>query len=253
MLPLARGATGTAVLHVDRARFAGVPGLYTAVVTARAGGTTTTTPVAFRVEPPSYDPTVSMTPLPDSSPEASIFGFGRVVNLDDPTPSTMYFILDPEGTIQVRVPAGRYSVTGTLLHDDFFAGTSRMALAGDPDVPVTADTSVVLDGAAATPARMTVEGVATEAAAVGVHYEQSARRGAGWSEFAYSWGESARTWSTYATAMDEPEIGEFQAYTDRIPDREELAAAAGLTVLTLHYYEEIGLLVPSGRTHARSV
>src|SRR5947207_10898136 len=30
----------------------------------------------------------------------------------------------------------------------------------------------------------------------------------------------------------------------------ELAAAAGLTVRTLHYYEEIGLLVASGRSDA---
>lgn len=30
----------------------------------------------------------------------------------------------------------------------------------------------------------------------------------------------------------------------------ELAAATGLTVRTLHYYEEIGLLVASGRTAA---
>ena len=30
----------------------------------------------------------------------------------------------------------------------------------------------------------------------------------------------------------------------------ELAAAAGLTIRTLHYYEEIGLLVPSGRSRA---
>jgi DNA-binding transcriptional MerR regulator/uncharacterized glyoxalase superfamily protein PhnB len=30
----------------------------------------------------------------------------------------------------------------------------------------------------------------------------------------------------------------------------ELAAATGLTVRTLHYYEEIGLLVPSGRSYA---
>ncbi|HEU0238838.1 MAG TPA: MerR family transcriptional regulator [Micromonosporaceae bacterium] len=30
----------------------------------------------------------------------------------------------------------------------------------------------------------------------------------------------------------------------------ELAAATGLTVRTLHYYEEIGLLTPSQRTHA---
>src|SRR6266545_2053196 len=30
----------------------------------------------------------------------------------------------------------------------------------------------------------------------------------------------------------------------------ELAAATGLTVRTLHYYEEIGLLIPSGRTNA---
>jgi subtilisin family serine protease len=212
-LSLARGATGTAVLRVDRGRFAGAPGLYTAVVTARSGGIATTTLLAFRVQPPSYDLTLSMTALPDTSPEASVFAFGKVINLDDPALYSVQFFLDPHDPLQVRVPAGRYSVTGSIWHDDWFEGTSRMVLAGDPDVMVDADTSVVLDGAAATPATMTIDGVATEAVAVGVYYEQRAQRGAGWSDFAYSWGENARTWSTYATPMDEPEVGEFQAYT----------------------------------------
>ena len=212
-LSLARGTTGTAVLHVDRSRFAGAPGLYTALVTARSGDTSTTTPVAFRVEPPSHDLTLSMTALPDTSPDASVFAFGRVVNLDDPALYAVRFFMDPYGTIQVRVPAGRYSVTGSIWHDDWFDGTSRMVLAGDPDVTIAGDVSVVLDGAAATPATMAVDAVATEAVAVGVYYEQSGRRGAGWSDFAYSWGENARTWSTYATPMDEPQVGEFQAYT----------------------------------------
>lgn len=44
-----------AVLGVDRERFASAPGRYTAVVTARFGRTTTTTPVKFHVEPPSHD------------------------------------------------------------------------------------------------------------------------------------------------------------------------------------------------------
>ncbi|HEX7744618.1 MAG TPA: S8 family serine peptidase [Micromonosporaceae bacterium] len=212
-LSVAPDATGAAVLHIDRARFAGAPGLYTAVITARAGTTTATTPVAFYVEPPSHDLTLSLTPLPDTAAEANVFAFGQVVNLDDPARYAVRFSFGPDSPTRVRVPAGRYSVTGSIFHDDYFAGTSRVALAGDPDVSVAADTAVVLDGGQATAVTATVDGVPTEAAAVGAYYEQRARRGASWSDFAYSWGESARTWSTYATPMVEPEVGEFQAYT----------------------------------------
>ncbi|MEH0981432.1 S8 family serine peptidase [Micromonospora sp. CPCC 205556] len=212
-LSLDPGGTAAVVLRVDRARFAGAPGLWAAVVTARTGTTIVRTPVAFHVEPRSHDLTLSLTPLPGTAPEVSVFASGQIVNLDDPAAYAVRFSLSRDGTLRVRVPAGRYSVTGAIFDDDFETGVSRMVLAGDADVPVTADTEVILDGAQARPVTMTVDGVPTEAVAVGVSYEQQARRGPGWSGFAYAWGESARRWSTYATPMAQPQVGEFRAYT----------------------------------------
>ena len=169
--------------------------------------------MTFYVEPPSHDLTLSLTPLPDTAAHADVFAFGQVVNLDDPAMYAVRFSFGRDSAIRVRVPAGRYSVTGSIWHHDVFVGTSRTVLAGEPDVTVDRDMDVVLDGARAKPVTVTVDGVATEATAVGAYYEQSGRRGAGWSDFAYSWGENARTWSTHATPMAEPEVGEFQAYT----------------------------------------
>jgi hypothetical protein len=212
-LSIAPGATGTVVLRVDRARFASAPGLYTAVVTARSGGATTGTLVAFYVEPLRHELTLSLTTLPDTSPDADVFAFGQIVNLDDPAVYAVRVLFRPDDRVRVRVPVGRYSVTGAIFHTDYVTGTERVALVGDPDVTVSGNTTVVLDAARAKPVTVAVDGVATEAAAVGIHYEQSARRGPGWYDFAYTWGENARGWSTYAQPMDEPGIGEFQAHT----------------------------------------
>lgn len=46
-------------------------------------------------------------------------------------------------------------MTGSIFHDDWFAGTSRMVLAGDPDVAVTTDAAPVLSSCAPAPVTRT--------------------------------------------------------------------------------------------------
>ncbi|MFD0740810.1 S8 family serine peptidase [Phytohabitans flavus] len=200
VLVLPPGATATATLRIDRSRLA--PGFYAATVSG--------TLVTFAVEPPSHELTLTMTTLPGAPDPSDISAFGNIVNLGDPAAYAVSFHLTPQDTIRVRVPAGRYSVVGSVWE---FAERQRVALAGDPDVTVDRDTAVVLDAASASPVGMAIEEEKTEASAVGILYEQRGRRGAGWDDFAYAWGEDARLGSVFAVPMEQPEVGEFQAYT----------------------------------------
>ncbi|MGN9906018.1 S8 family peptidase [Phytohabitans sp. LJ34] len=200
VLTIPAGATGSAHLSIDRSRLA--PGFYA----ARVGGTL----VTFSVEPPSHELTLTMTTLPDPPDASDISAFGTIVNLDDPAAYAVRFDLSPGGTIRIRVPAGRYSVVGSVWE---FGERERMALTGDPDVTVDRDTAVVLDAASARPVGMAIEGVQTEASALGILYEQRGRRGSGWDDFAYAWGEGARRQSVFAVPMEQPGVGEFRAYT----------------------------------------
>jgi subtilisin family serine protease len=228
VLALRPGATGTATLRVDRSGLA--PGFYAAMVSG--------TLVTFQVEPPSHELTLTMTALPGAPEESDISAFGNIVNLDDPAAYAVSFYLSPEGTIRVRVPAGRYSVVGSVWE---FGERERMALAGDPDVTIDGDTAVVLDAASASPVGMAIEGVKTEASAVGILYEQRGRRGPAWDDFAYAWGEDARLDSVFAVPMEQPEVGEFHAYT-----------AAGLHAPGPRLYDLIHAH-PSGVTDFRHV
>jgi subtilisin family serine protease len=208
-LAIDAGGTGTAVLRIDREGLA--TGYYTATVTARAGGRTVTTPVAFYVEPPTVELSLSMKPLPDAPAEADIFLFGQIVNLQDPALFATTFYLNRNGEgVKVRVPAGRYSITGSIYET---VELQRMALTGDSDIVLTSDTAFTMDATNARPANVGVEGVETTPVAVGVYFEQRARRGSGWYDFAFAWNDSARAGGVYAVALDEPAVGEFQAYT----------------------------------------
>ncbi|MEV4410342.1 S8 family serine peptidase [Catellatospora sp. NPDC049609] len=206
------GGKASAVLRVDRARLAARPGLYTAVVTARtaAGATVSRTPVTFYVEPPSFDLTLSATPLPGTQPGTDSLMLTSIVNIDDPSLYSDYISPSSEETVVLRLPAGRYSIVGSLW-DLTMTGT-RMGLVGDPDVAVTADTALVLDGAAARPVTAAVDGVDTVPTTVGITYEQTGRRGPGWSDFAFAWGEDAAKGSVFAAPMTGPGLGTFSVH-----------------------------------------
>ncbi|MFD2764297.1 S8 family peptidase [Micromonospora eburnea] len=207
--------TARVTLRIDRARFAAKPGLYTAVVTARAaGGFVAVTPVTFYVEPRSYDLTLSATRLPNAAAGVDQFGGVRVVNLDDPTIFAEFANVAPGEPETVRVPAGRYTVAGYQMETDWDTWASRMALVGAPEVLVDRDTALVADAGRAEQLRVSVDGVSTEASQAGITYQQYAPNGTLVSEdFAYAWGDEARDWGVYAVPMAEPTVGRFEAYT----------------------------------------
>ena len=210
-LRLAAGAGGGTKLTVDRAAFADRPGLYTAVVTARVGrGVVARTPVTFYVEPPSHDLTVATTAIPGTSDGSYAFVWVQVVNLDDPAVHNRRRSTEAGQPLTFRVPAGRYSVMGSFM--SWGNGDDRSAMAGDPDVAITADTSLTLDLSKAKRLTASVDGVATEASTIGITSIQMPRRGAGWTDFAFAWGEAAKTENVFVVPNTGTGIGTFRAY-----------------------------------------
>ncbi len=209
---VAPGGRGSTVLRIDRARLAARPGLHTAVVTARtAGGAVVSrTPVTFYAEPRSHDLTLTAVPLPDAPADADVLAFGVVVNLDDPSLFAEYVGVQPGEPVVLRVPAGRYSVLASLW--DLGPETTRMGLTGDPEIVIGADTALVFDGSAARPVTAAVDGVDTVPVTVGITYEQTARRGPGWSDFAFAWGADAARGSVFTVPMTGPGVGTFSVH-----------------------------------------
>ncbi|MFC6022025.1 S8 family serine peptidase [Plantactinospora solaniradicis] len=210
-VPLAAGADGGVTLRVDRTAVGARPGRYTAVVAARVGGQVATrTPVTFYVEPPSHDLTVETTAIPGTPEGTSGWVLIQVVNLDDRAGYARAESGDAGDTLSFRVPAGRYSVMASFMSwtDD----DQRAALAGDPDLVVAGDTSMRVDLSRARRLTASVDGVATEAASVGLTYVQSARRGPAWTDFAFAWGEAAKDWNVFVAPNSGAGIGTFRAY-----------------------------------------
>ncbi len=210
-LRLAPGASGGVTLNIDRAAFAARPGLFTAVVTARAGGSVAArTPVTFSVEPPSYDLSVATTAIPGTPDGVTASGNVQVVNLDDPAVYYHGESADAGQTVTFRVPAGRYSVMGTF--SSWTPSDARSAMAGDPDVDIKADTALTLDLAKAKRLTASVDGVATEAGSLGLTYIQMPRRGVGWTDFAFAWGDAAKAENVFVAPNSGTAVGTFQAY-----------------------------------------
>ena len=108
---------------------------------------------------------------------------------------------DPGDTLTFRVPAGRYSVMASFMS---WCGRRRT---GGPGAAtrtsaIAGDTSMRVDLSQAKRLTASVDGVATEAGSVGLTYIQTARRGAGWTDFAFAWGDAAKagtcSWSRTA-------------------------------------------------------
>ncbi|MET3421580.1 subtilisin family serine protease [Actinoplanes tereljensis] len=206
-LRLAPGATGSLTLNIDKARLA--PGLWTALVSTE----TTRTPVTFYVEPPSYDLTIATSPIPGTPEGALGWVSVQVVNIDDPAVFATGVYGDPGDTLTVRVPAGRYSVMAAFdaFTDDF--SDERAAMAGDPDVVIGADTTVKFDLSKANRLGASVDGVATGTSSLGLTYLQTGRRGPTWSDFAFLWGEPAKTGNVYVLPSDGAGVGDFRVYS----------------------------------------
>jgi subtilisin family serine protease len=211
---IAPGGSASVRLSVDQGRLAAAPGYYTGMVTARGGGDgdVVRTPVAFFIEPPSFDLTLKQTVLPGSAP-GSAFSFDTVVNLDEPALFAETLVGDlvdePDG-FTVRVPAGHYSVTGDVL-DTTVDGLDRDALAGTPEVLVNKDITVTLDAARARPVVASVPGVDTELQHAEVNLVQNGRHGEPWWSFAAAFGPQTSGPQVFSTSMPDVDIGFLHA------------------------------------------
>jgi subtilisin family serine protease len=122
-----------------------VDGAYSGAVVATAGETTTRTPIAAVREVESYDLTLNDVdengaPTPDYST--------LIIGLDN---STFAFPYDPDGSLQVRLPKGKYVI-------DHLVTTQRGAHFNDiaqPGLLLDGDQSVDVDPALAKPVKVT--------------------------------------------------------------------------------------------------
>ena len=189
------------------------PGLYTAIVTARVGrDVVARTPVTFYVEPPSHDLTVATTAIPGHPGRRDAGTPGLRWSTSTTRRSTT--TASPATPVQhadvpgARRPVQRHGARSCPAP----TATTRSAMAGDPDVAIAADTSLTLDLSQAKRLTASVDGVATEANSVGLTYIQMPRRGAGWTDFAFAWGEAAKDRNVFVAPNSGTGIGTFQAY-----------------------------------------
>ena len=162
----------TVGLVVHPRLLAGGPGLYEGQVIARDGKIVLRTPVSFYLRPPTHTLIVRATPLPGTAP-SSYYAFGAVVDVSNPDlfysyPTTFAWPAGHVKQAKLRVPAGHYWVMGVL--ED---GVSRQAVVGYPEVNITRNRSLLLDGPAALWATANVAGRPTIIDNAGVHVERA--------------------------------------------------------------------------------
>jgi subtilisin family serine protease len=213
-LKLKRGVTAGATLRINRGALAERPGYYMAMVTARTPDkkVVTSTPVAFYVEPPSYDLTITTVKMPAMSPDAVDWVNISVINRDDPVVYADGVSPLPGESVTLRVPAGHYSVMGAYVaYDpriDQDRSKERGVLVGDADVSITGDRTVQLDPAQAKPVTASVDGVATSISAVDVGTLHASRNGLVWQVAVAGFGGG----EVSVASMKQPSVGSMRAY-----------------------------------------
>ncbi|MEV4630855.1 S8 family serine peptidase [Micromonospora sp. NPDC049523] len=204
------GASAGTTLRIDRSALAGKPGLYAAMVTARVRGRVVSrTPVTFYVEAPSYDLTINTVATKDLPPSADNWVGVSVTNLDDPTFYGGGDFTVAGRTITLRVPAGRYAITGAYTVYDPESDNQQGAIVGVPDIAVTADRTMTMDPARAKQVTATIDRVATKTSAVQFTNVHTSRNGLIWFQSVTGFGTAARV---SVEPMERPGIGTLRAY-----------------------------------------
>ncbi|WCN84778.1 S8 family serine peptidase [Micromonospora sp. LH3U1] len=137
----AGGTAGTTVTVDTRI---GTDGYWAGRIVARSGTTVVVTPVAVNREVESYQVTVRHL---DATGAAAAEHVTALVNLDN---SVSYDLYDPDGTVDIRVPKGRYGLVSILFAEN---GLAQLA---QPELVVDSDTAVTVDARKARPVRMAV-------------------------------------------------------------------------------------------------
>ncbi len=148
-------AQGTAIVDVTADRTAGDVGRSSgAVVATTPGGGEIRTTLGWDKEPELYNLTIEVLGRDGAAHDgqASV----GVMNVDNGTRFNEFVQLDG-GTQTVRVPVGTYSVAGKLWDEDAEGAITELTAAVEPEVEVTADTTVVLDAGEGEPVTVTTE------------------------------------------------------------------------------------------------
>jgi subtilisin family serine protease len=135
-------------------------GLYSGAVVASGGSTAVRTPIGVTREAESYD--LSVTFL---NREGVPTG-GYQNSLTDRDRRTVHPLRDPSGTTAVRVPRGRYFVQSTLY------GPGGVTALVEPNLEVTGDAEVVLDGREAKPVEFTTDKPNARSSATEVYFDE---------------------------------------------------------------------------------
>lgn len=160
------GGTAAATLVLRPGLLGTRPGLFEGVAVASAGQNEVRTLVRFYLRPHEYTLTVQATPLPGTAPGYMAWNGATVVDASDPDVAVFSDIVGP-----VKVPVGHYWIIGEV--DDLTPGRpERSAITGQPDVNVSHDTTVTLNGAASVPVTASAVGHPTLMSTVSVHEER---------------------------------------------------------------------------------
>ncbi|WP_345352093.1 S8 family peptidase [Actinoallomurus liliacearum] len=199
------GGSASVTLTLDPGRLS-TAGHYSGAVTATADGVALRVPVGATAEPETHTLTLKATPIP-GTPDGALGGYVGVVNNDNPDLYDNGTEIPAGGVTSITVPAGHYSVLGSV--DDTTEGKARSAFAGDTDVTVQGDTTVTLDGSRAQPVRLSAPGTTADPSAV---QGLMAERGIG----AGVWGTGVLAFdgspTVYSTPIAPARTGTFRAY-----------------------------------------
>ncbi|MGC5288131.1 S8 family serine peptidase [Micromonospora sp. DT231] len=138
----AAGTAGTTATVDTRL---GADGYWTGRIVARSGTAVAVTPVAVHREVESYQLTVRHL---DATGAAAEDHFTSLVRLDNLQSFDLY---DPDGTVDIRVPKGRYGLVSSIS-----TGDEDFAQLAQPELVIDGDTTVTLDARKARPVRSAV-------------------------------------------------------------------------------------------------
>ncbi|HYK32093.1 MAG TPA: S8 family serine peptidase [Streptosporangiaceae bacterium] len=169
---LVPGGGQAAVGLVVRPRLlAGGPGLYEGQIIARDGKIIVKTPVGFYLRPPTHTLIIKATPLPGTAPK-NFSSYGSIIDVSNPDLYNAFLGgISWYGHLtghKLVVPDGHYMVLGVVAD-----GLGRQAVEGYPEVNITRNTTLVLNGAAAVRATARVTGRRTVFDNLGVYVERA--------------------------------------------------------------------------------
>jgi subtilisin family serine protease len=184
-------------------------GLYGGYLTATDGaGKVTRTTLGFYKESERYNLTVTGIAR-DGRPAGGISSVD-VINVDDQSTFSVVGAGFTDGQATFRVPPGHYAVMGYLFtYDEPQVFAVEAAAVSEPEVEVSGDTSVTLDGRDAVPLKVETERP-SESGITTLSYMRQDAQGAIQS---HSFTLTPPINRTYATPTDDVDTGDFEFYS----------------------------------------